>query len=64
MPYSLKEYDPEFCSKYGTGTEVENHLIDDAEDYEDYKFFVSQMFANQYIWVTAKPGYYSFDPSK
>ena len=64
--YFFKEYDPDFCSKYGTGTEVETYVIDDAEDVYDYKFFVTQMFWGQFIWVAEEPGYFvgNEDPSK
>jgi len=62
-----KEYDPDFCSKYGTGTEVETYVIDDGEDYYDYKNFAgANMWWGQFIWVTEKPGFFTGneDPSK
>ena len=64
---SFKEYDPDFCSKYGTGTEVETYVIDDGEDYYDYKNFAgANMWWGQFIWVTEKPGFFTGneDPSK
>ena len=65
--YFLKEYDPDFCSKYGTGTEVETYVIDDVEDFYDYKNFASQnMWWGQYIWLTEATGFFTGneDPSK
>ena len=65
--YFFKEYDPDFCSKYGTGTEVETYVIDDAEDFYDYKHFAGgNMWWGQYIWVTEEPGFFTGneDPSK
>ena len=65
--FSFKEYDPDFCSKYGTGTEVETYVIDDGEDYYDYKNFAgANMWWGQFIWVTEKPGFFTGneDPSK
>ena len=64
---SFKEYDPDFCSKFGDGAEVENHIIDDTEDVLDYKSFAtSKMNWNDYVWATEEPGYFTSnpDPSK
>ena len=64
---SFKEYDSDFCSKYGTGTEVETYVIDDAEDFYDYKHFAGgNMWWGQYIWVNEEPGFFTGneDPSK
>ena len=67
MIHFLKEYDPDFCSKYGDGTDVETYVINDAEDIYDYRQFAgSHIWAGQYIWVTEVPGFFTGneDPSK
>ena len=67
MIYFLKEYDPDFCSKYGDGTDVETYVINDAEDIYDYRQFAgSHIWAGQFIWVTEEPGFFTGneDPSK
>jgi len=61
------EYDPDFCSKYGDGTDVETYVINDAEDFYDYKNFAgANTWWGQFIWVTEEPGFFTGneDPSK
>ena len=59
MIHFLKEYDPDLCSKYGDGTDVETYVINDAEDDYDYwQFAASTLGSGKYIWITEEPGFF------